>query len=102
MRVTTVPAAKTAPFECVERLDHDLARLCRCAGALRYWLGCGFEALEQRLAYHELGFSSLEAYALERAERSTRWVAESRAVARRLGELPELRRALVTGDLGWT
>jgi hypothetical protein len=91
-----------ACFESIEAMDSALARLGRTAGRLRYGLGAGLEALAQTSGHHELGFSSVEAHALERCERSTRWVQESRWVARRLAGLPAVRRALVTGELSFS
>jgi hypothetical protein len=91
-----------ACFESVEAMDSALARLGRTAGRLRYGLGAGLEALAQTSGHHELGFSSVEAYALERCERSTRWVQESRWLGRRLSGLPMVRRALVKGELSFS
>ena len=95
-------SGRESSFESVETMDADLARLARAGGVLRFRLGAGLEALARRGGHHELGFSSLEAYALERCERSTRWVQESRALARRLEELPAVRRALLRGDIGFS
>ena len=91
-----------APFESVEQMDAELARLARSDGALRLGMGMGLEALAQKGGHHEMGFSSLEAYALERCERSARWVQQSRKVARQLGELPAIRKALLAGELSWS
>ena len=90
-----------SPFESVERLDVRLAELARGAGRARLVIGELLEALAKQGGHHELGFSSLEAYARERAGRSGRWAVESRTVARRLAELPVLRAALGSGALGW-
>ena len=49
-----------------------------------------------------LGFSSCSAYALERCDRSTRWVEAACCLARRLAGLPALRRALAAGELSWS
>ena len=83
-------------------LDNELARVCRSVAALRLRAGEALEVLAARGWHHELGFSSLAAYSLERCERSGRWAAESRALARRLAVLPLLRAKLVTGALGWS
>jgi hypothetical protein len=80
-------------------LDTELARLARLSGSLRLGLAEGLEALARIGGHHELGFASVEAYALERCERSARWVQESRALARRLRELGGVRRALVSGEI---
>jgi hypothetical protein len=85
----------------IEQLDTELVRLGRGAAALRLGLGEVLEALASRQGHHALGFSSLGAYAVERCGRSERWVADSRALARRLAELPRLRRALITGRVSW-
>jgi hypothetical protein len=52
--------------------------------------------------HFELGFSSLAAYALERCDRSVRWVEGARCLARRLEQLPELRRAIAWGAVSWS
>jgi hypothetical protein len=49
--------------------------------------------------HHALGFSTIEAYALERCERSSRWVQESRTLVRRLAELPMLAHAVRAGQV---
>jgi HNH endonuclease len=92
----------TAGFESIESTDMELARLTRGAAAWRLGLGMGLEALARIGGHRELGFSSLEGYALERCERATRWVQESRGLARRLETLPLVRRALISGKLGWS
>lgn len=86
----------------LEALDFELAWLGRGAGALRLRLGEALEALGRSKGHHELGFASIEAYALERCERGPRWAADSRALARRLERLPSLRAALVLGELSWS
>jgi len=95
-------ATSGAGVECLIELDRELAVAARGAGALRLHLGEALLALAERGGHHELGFSSVAAYALERAQQSGRWAADSAAVARRLGALPRLRAALVTGALGWS
>jgi hypothetical protein len=61
----------------------------------------GLEALVRCGGHHELGFASIDAYALERCERSARWVQGSRALARQLAKLPAVRQALVSGEIGF-
>lgn len=90
-----------APFSAVERLDARLAGLARGSGRARLVLGELLEALASRGGHHELGYSSLEAYARERTGQSGRWAVESRTLARRLAERPLLRAALASGALGW-
>src|SRR6476620_4836108 len=81
-------------FDSVRALDSELARFTRSSGLLRVALGDGLEALARRGGHHELGFATVEGYALERCERSARWVQESRWLSRRLAELPTVRRAV--------
>ncbi|HEV8247244.1 MAG TPA: hypothetical protein VGP93_15810, partial [Polyangiaceae bacterium] len=57
----------------VVRLDAELIRLGRGVAALRLRVGEALEALGSSGGHHELGFSSLEAYARERCEQSGRW-----------------------------
>src|SRR3954462_11438862 len=79
--------------------DRNLATLARSHAALRLRLGQVLEVMHEKQHCFTLGFSSLAPYALERCERSTRWVEEARCLARRLESLPSLRRALAQGDL---
>ena len=75
-----------------ERIDAELALQSQAEAALRLRLGQALEVMS-RGACFELGFSSLFAYALERCERSARWVEGARCLARRLETLPVLRRS---------
>src|SRR5262245_43948476 len=87
-------------FETLEALDAELCRVSLSVGVLRLTMAEGLEALARCGGHHELGFASVEGYALERCERSARWVQGSRLLARRLAELPLIRRALVRGEIG--
>jgi hypothetical protein len=89
-------------FESVERTDAELARIARSAGILRLGLADGLEELAHAGGHHELGFPTIESYALERCERSARWVQESRALSRRLRELPAVRHSLVLGKISFS
>ena len=88
-------------LERLEALDAELCRVALGEGILRLAMAEGLEALARRGGHHELGFASVEGYALERCERSARWVQGSRSLARRLAELPAIRRALVRGEIGF-
>ena len=98
---TRVEVDPGTTFESVEALDEKLSRAARSAGGLRLGLGEQLERLARMSGHHELGFSSIEAYALERCERSARWVQASRALARRLQGLPAVRRALATNRISF-
>jgi hypothetical protein len=95
-------AATGLPFESLERLDSMLSGVARGAGVLRVLMGEGLEALGRAGGCAELGFATVEAHALERCGRSARWVQESRALGRRLEELPALRRAVVSGEVSFS
>ena len=84
-----------------EHWDAELAGLARAGGALRLRLGQVLEVLSRQAYFFTLGFSSVAAYALERCERSSRWVEGARCLARRLEGLPTVRRALAYGELSW-
>ena len=99
MRGSSLQATRS-PMGEVGLLDEELYRLARGAGRLRLRIGQALHRLGS--GYHELGFSTLGAYALERCCRSGRWAAESRALARRLESLPQLTEALETGSTGWS
>ena len=85
----------------LEQLDAALAGLAREEAVLRLHLGQALEVVG-RGAVFDLGFSSLAAYAVERCERSARWAEGVRCLARRVERLPELRHALVSGQLSWS
>src|SRR5688572_18799414 len=85
----------------VERLDGALASFAGAEAGLRLRLGQVLEVLG-RGKHFELGFSSIAAYALERCDRSVRWVEAARCLARRLEPLPELRRAVACGGVSWS
>jgi hypothetical protein len=85
----------------IEQMDAALASRTREETALRLRLGQVLEVMS-RGGVFELGFSSLSAYALERCDRSARWAEAARCLARRVEELPELRRAMATGQLSWS
>ena len=85
----------------VKPLDARLASLARAEAGLRLRLGQVLEVLG-RGKHFELGFASVAAYALERCDRSVRWVEAARCLARRLEALPELRRAVAFGSVSWT
>jgi len=85
----------------VERLEAGLASLARAESGLRLRVGQVLEVLG-RGPHFELGFSSIAAYALERCDRSVRWVEGARCLARRLEPLPQLRRALAFGLISWS
>ena len=82
------------------QLDTELHRLARGAGRLRLRIGQALHRLAEGI--HELGFSTLGAYALERCNRGGRWAAETRTLARRLQSLPHLTEALESGAIGWS
>jgi hypothetical protein len=84
-------------FSEVTRLDSELVRLARGASAVRLAAGAALDALSSTGGHHDLGFSSLEAYARERCDRTGRWAADTQALARKLRLLPRTREALESG-----
>jgi hypothetical protein len=88
-------------LEALEALDAELCRVALGEGILRLAMAEGLDALARRGGHHELGFATVEGYALERCERSARWVQGSRSLARKLVALPAIRRALVRGEIGF-
>ncbi len=95
----SAPLAPPAPAK-ITQLDAELHRLARGAGRLRLRIGQALHRLADGI--HELGFSTLGAYALERCNRGGRWAAETRTLARRLQSLPLLTMALESGAIGWS
>jgi hypothetical protein len=94
--------AALIPYSEALRLDAELVRVARGASALRLAIGEALHALEASGGHHELGFSSLDAYARERCERSGRWAADTRALWQKLQSLPATRKALRVGAIGWS
>ena len=104
-RVRRRPERARAPgcsIERLEALDGELARRAGEAGRLRFEMGRGLDLLEKCRGHHALGFSSIEAYALERCERSASWTQKARGLARRLERLPVIEGALISGSLSWS
>ncbi len=96
------PQRATCSVERLEELDAELARRASESGRLRFEMGRGLHLLERSGGHHALGFSSIEAYALERCERSASWTQKARSLARRLDGLPLLVDALISGSLSWS
>ena len=94
------PQHPALPHQGLTQLDTELHRLARGAGRLRLRIGQALHRLADGI--HDLGFSTLGAYALERCNRGARWAAESRTLARRLQSLPQLTVALESGSIGWS
>src|SRR5690349_11503174 len=94
--------ARDTCFENVEELDRELARLAQKSGSLRLAIGIGLDALARTGGYAALGFPSLNAYALERCERSASWTRSTRRLSVRMSELPLLRGALISGRVSWS
>src|SRR6185503_13767511 len=88
-------------YEKIGKLDLELLRLTRGQNRLRLELGTYLEELVRRGGHRELGFSSFEAYVLERCGRSRRWATETRTLTRHLAELPVLRVAVENGEISW-
>jgi len=103
-RSTPTPEPCAGSGTWAHELDAGLARLGRSASRDRLRLGEAFLALADIEGHHELGFSSFEAYALERCERGARWARTTKSLARRLRrpDLGATRRALRTGVIGWS
>src|SRR5688572_28029441 len=89
---------------CLQEQDTELARLGRCEAQLRLRIGELLDALFERKGHHELGFSSIDAYVVERCQRNRRWGKEARGLARRIRErgLGAVRRAVRSGRLSWS
>jgi hypothetical protein len=102
MRKGIALTAIDTPFEKLQALDRDLARIARKSGSLRLAVGLGLDALASTGGHTHLAFASIEAYAVERCERSATWTRQSRKLALRTQELPCLRRALISGRLSWS
>jgi hypothetical protein len=102
MRDEPLRGKRRVPIDEVERIDRELFALGRGYGAARLRLGELLEAIAAGELFHRLGFSTFEAYALERCERGPRFADDSRVLARRLANLPHLRAALRAGRISWS
>src|SRR5690349_18562382 len=100
-RMSAPANATTVSHERIDALDRELVRFGRSAGCMWSELGRGLEAME-RSGRLDAGFPSIEAYALERCERSSSWVQKSRRLARRLEGLPLTRASLISGQISWS
>jgi hypothetical protein len=101
-RVAASGGSETLTRARLQWVEESLARVGRGASRLRLRVGEGLEELVSSGGIGELGMSSVKAYVNERCERGTRWGDESRTMARRLRELPEIRRALLEGRMLWS
>src|SRR5690606_29521590 len=90
------------PFPTIRNLDEKALELARGGVRLRLALGEALDVFATRSLHHELGFSSLSAYALERCELGARFVSDSVAVARLLERNSLVRDQLTGGKLGWS
>jgi hypothetical protein len=86
----------------MEGLDRQLVTVAMEEAALRLRLGQALEVMRRLAHCFALGFSSLGAYAVERCDRSIRWVEAACCLARRLEELPILRQATAAGRISWS
>jgi hypothetical protein len=82
--------------------DERLSELARAAGPLRRVVAELATRLVEKQGWNQLGFARLGDYARERLGLSTRSVQEFARVGARLGELPALEAALVSGRLPWS
>lgn len=96
------PRRPVCSLERLEALDAELGRRAHDAGRLRFEIGRGLDLLERCGGDHALGFSSIEAYALERCERSASWAQKARGLSRRLEQVPVLADALISGSISWS
>jgi hypothetical protein len=86
----------------IEATDARLVVVAAEEAALRLRLGQALDIVHRLGHCFALGFSSFGAYALERCDRSVRWAEAARCLARRLDELPVLRRATAAGLISWS
>lgn len=80
------------------RLTAVLVRMERAQCLAALW----FAEVVRRGLHQKLGYSTIETYATEGLGFSRSTAFQFLRLARRLPELPELRRALAAGEIGWT
>jgi len=83
-------------------LDRSLGALCRERGPLRAVLAHIASRLVFVRAWERIGYARLSDYAVECLGISARSVRSLAEVGTKLGELPQVEDALVSGRLGWT
>ena len=88
--------------EAYERLEWRLVALARSSGPLRAALAQLGAWLVEREAWKPLGYARLSDYADEGLGRSARSLRDLAHVGQALSSRPQLRAALVSGELGWT
>ena len=82
--------------------DRELVALCGERGPLRAILARVASRLVSVRAWERIGYARLSDYAIECLGLSARSVRSLAEVGARLGELPRLEDALLSGTLGWT
>ena len=98
-----LPRAENSPEpNVIERMDRRLAELGRADGRWRLQLGDLLERFTRLGGPTYFASPSPGAYGVQFVGRTARWCDDSRAMARRLDELPLLRAALATGRMGWS
>jgi hypothetical protein len=82
--------------------EQKLSELARAGGPLRRVIAGLAARLVEKQGWNRLGFARLGDYARERLGLSARSVQEFARVGARLGELPAVEGALVSGQLPWS
>ncbi len=83
----------------VDTAHARLVELVRGRSQARVELGRAVDALARRSGHHELGYSTVGAYALQRTGLTPRFVEVSRTMARRLFQGPQGTAGRVAGGL---
>ena len=78
------PVTRPDSYEDLCAIDRRIVRLARSEGALRLGIGEGLDMLARHGGPIVLGFPTLASYTTQRLERTGRFAAESRSLARRL------------------
>jgi hypothetical protein len=96
------PAVRLETSSLALEVDRELAGLARARGPLRRGLAGVAGRIVATRAWERLGYPRLADWARERAGHSARSVRDLAHVDGVLARLPELERALVSGELTWT
>ncbi|MBD3220451.1 hypothetical protein GF314_04340 [bacterium] len=89
---------KPSPRQAHARLVDALTSADRARGNAAHW----FHLIATRRLYRPLGHPSLEQYARERLGFTDNRLAQFKQLSEAMERLPDLARAVATGELGWT
>src|SRR5258708_36769538 len=98
---TSSPSNKHAPLDW-RRAHEDLSRIAKARAQLDWEEGGALLRALRAGVHHHLGFGSFAEYVERILGYGPRWIEGRLRVAEALEGLPGIRKALASGDLGWS